>query len=74
MLDLGHKRLEIWKLSIELIDSIYRLSANFPKSELFGLTNQLRRACVSIASNIAEGCARKSLNDRKSFLKFQDPH
>lgn len=53
MLNLGHKKLEVWKLSIDLIKFIYKTTESFPKSELFGITSQLRRASVSIASNIA---------------------
>ena len=56
MLNLSHKKLDVWKLSIELIKLIYKLTEGFPKSELFGITNQLRRASVSVASNLAEGC------------------
>ncbi len=70
MLNLNHKRLEVWKLSIDLIKLIYKLTENFPRSELFGITNQVRRASVSIASNIAEGCSRKSLTERKRFFEI----
>ncbi|MEZ4688754.1 MAG: four helix bundle protein [Ignavibacteria bacterium] len=70
MLNLGHKKLEVWKLSIDLIKFIYKTTESFPKSELFGITSQLRRASVSIASNIAEGCARKSLQERKRFFEI----
>jgi len=70
MLNLNHKRLEVWKESIELVKIIYTMTANFPKSELFGLTSQLRRASVSIVSNIAEGCSRKSSVERKRFFEI----
>jgi four helix bundle protein len=70
MLNLNHKKLEVWKESIELIKIIYTITANFSKSELFGLTSQLRRAGVSIASNIAEGCSRKSSIERKRFFEI----
>jgi four helix bundle protein len=49
------KDLVVWQRSVELCSHIYRLTAMFPSSEQFGLTGQMRRACVSIASNIAEG-------------------
>ncbi|MBI4682860.1 MAG: four helix bundle protein [Nitrospirae bacterium] len=62
-----HKDLDIWKLGIELVEKIYRITAKFPKEEVFGLTSQLRRAAISIPSNIAEGAAR---NSRKEFLQF----
>lgn len=70
MLNLSHKKLDVWKLSIELIKLIYKLTEGFPKSELFGITNQLRRASVSVASNLAEGCARKSLLERKRYFEI----
>ena len=69
-MNLNHKRLEVWKESIELVKIIYTMTANFPKSELFGLTSQLRRAGVSIVSNIAEGCSRKSSVERKRFFEI----
>jgi four helix bundle protein len=51
--------LEVWKESMQLVEDIYRLSAGFPREERFGLTSQLRRAAVSIPSNIGEGSRRK---------------
>ena len=63
-----HKELDIWKLSINLVEEIYKLTKNFPKEEKFGLTNQLRRAAVSVPSNIAEGAARKSDKENIQFL------
>jgi len=62
-----HKDLEVWKNSINLITRIYSITRNFPKEELYGLTNQMRRCAVSIASNIAEGAAR---NSTKEFIHF----
>jgi four helix bundle protein len=55
-----HKDLDVWKQSMSLVESCYRATAGFPKSELYGLTSQLRRAAVSIPSNIAEGHCRRS--------------
>jgi four helix bundle protein len=69
-MNLSHKKLDIWKNSIDLIDKIYRLTKNFPKEEMFGLTNQLRRASVSITSNIAEGLSRNSANEKSRFLEI----
>ncbi len=63
-----HKDLEVWKKSIELVTSIYKLTKGFPKEEMFGLTNQMRRAAVSIAGNIAEGAARQSVKEFTQFL------
>jgi four helix bundle protein len=54
-----HERLDVWKISIELVSDVYRLAKSFSKEELFGLSAQMRRAAVSVPSNIAEGCARK---------------
>jgi len=55
--------LEVWKQAKDLVRQIYELSKSFPKEEQFGLTNQLRRAAVSIPSNIAEGCGRNHFKD-----------
>lgn len=57
--------LEVWQQSMELVTEVYSLTVDFPESERFGLTNQLRRAAVSIPSNIAEGQGR-----RKTFSDF----
>ncbi|GFE57767.1 four helix bundle protein [Geobacter sp. AOG1] len=62
-----HKELDVWKKGIDLVVESYRHSGMFPKDELFGLTSQMRRAAVSIPSNIAEGAAR---NTSKEFVQF----
>ena len=64
------KDLEIWKRSRIFYSAIYQVTSNFPESEKFGLTNQLRRAAVSIPSNIAEGSSRKSNKDFARFLQI----
>ncbi len=64
------KDLEIWKLSRAFCKDIYEITAKFPHEEKFGLTNQLRRASVSIPSNIAEGASRKSNKDFSRFLEI----
>ncbi|WP_336069219.1 four helix bundle protein [Mesoflavibacter sp. CH_XMU1404-2] len=64
------KDLEIWKRSRVFCSTIYQVTSNFPESEKFGLTNQLRRAAVSIPSNIAEGSSRKSNKDFARFLQI----
>ena len=56
----NHKDLEVWKQSIELAKAVYDLTRNFPSSEMYGLTSQMRRSAVSIPGNIAEGAARKA--------------
>jgi four helix bundle protein len=63
-----HKDLEVWKVSVDFVTEIYFLTNNFPKSELFGLKNQIRRAVISIPSNIAEGAARKYTREYIQFL------
>ena len=65
----NHKNLKAFELSDALVIQIYRVTSEFPKEEQFSLTSQLRRAAVSIASNIVEGCARHSQTD---YLRFLD--
>ncbi len=65
--DRPHRNLEIWRLGMRLTGQIYRLTANFPDDEKYGLVSQLRRAAVSIPSNVAEGSARRMTAD---FLRF----
>jgi len=60
--------LAVWQRSIELTLAVYKLTAAFPDSERFGLTNQLRRASVSVASNIAEGYGRATKGEYLQFL------
>ena len=62
-----HKDLEVWRLGMDLVEEIYKMTKSFPKSELYGLTSQMRRAAVSIPSNIAERAARKG---NAEFLQF----
>ena len=64
------KDLEIWRLSRRFCSDIYETTTSFPETEKFGITNQLRRASVSVPSNIAEGCSRKSKNDFSRFLEI----
>jgi four helix bundle protein len=58
----------VWQRAVQMSVAIYRLTANFPKEEVFGLTSQLRRSGVSVASNIAEGYGRSSTGEYKQFL------
>ena len=62
-----HKDLDVWKLSMDLVEDIYNLCKNFPKEENYGLSSQIKRASISIVSNISEGAARQS---DKEFIKF----
>ncbi len=63
----SYRDLIVWQRSMQLVIEMYRISEFFPKSELYGLTSQMRRAAVSIPSNIAEGRRRRS---QKEFLQF----
>tara|TARA_R110000737_G_scaffold109738_1_gene142746 strand:- start:836 stop:1192 length:357 start_codon:yes stop_codon:yes gene_type:complete len=63
-----YTELEVWKESRILANSIYKVSQQFPKVEMYGLTNQIRRCAVSVPSNIAEGCGRRTPADTIQFL------
>lgn len=63
-----HRNLDVWKKSIDFVTIIYKATESFPKSEIYGLTSQIRRSAVSIPSNIAEGATRKSKIEFKQFL------
>ena len=62
--------LQIWNISIDKLNEIYKTTRNFPREELFGLTSQLRRSTLSISLNIAEGSARSSNKDFQRFLSI----
>jgi four helix bundle protein len=62
-----HHELHAWQLAIELVKEVYALTASFPRDEIYGLTSQMRRAAISVPSNIAEGAARAT---DKEFLHF----
>jgi four helix bundle protein len=64
----SYRDLDVWKLSIELVKEVYQITQKFPASEIYGLTNQVRRAAVSIPSNIAEGQGRNSAKEFRQFL------
>ena len=65
-----HENLEAWRQSMALVKLIYATTRSFPKEKLFGLTSQMRRAAVSIPSNIAEGAARSSRREFAQFLNI----
>jgi len=63
----SHKDLKVWQESMTLVVAVYKATEDFPKHEIYGLTSQIRRAAVSIPSNIAEGAGRKG---KKEFARF----
>ena len=65
-----YKELKVWSKAHQLTLSVYRLSKSFPKEEIYGITNQLRRASASIPANIAEGCGKNSQLDLANFLNI----
>lgn len=67
MLKKPHKKLDVWQKSMVLIQKIYELTRSFPKIEIYGLTNQMRRAAISIPANISEGAARQT---KREFIQF----
>ena len=62
------KELRVWQKSIEIVEDIYRMTKNFPKEEMYGLSSQMRKAAISIPSNIAEGFKRFHNKEYKQFL------
>ncbi len=64
----AHHKLTVWQESRNLAELVYAVTAAFPKSELFGLSSQLRRAAVSVPSNLAEGAARNSTRELAQFV------
>jgi len=64
------RELDIWNLSRDIVKEIYLLMKYMPDEEKFGLTSQIKRSAISISSNIAEGCAKKSNKDFSSFLEI----
>ncbi len=67
MMDKPHKKLDVWKKSIELVEQLYQIVEKLPRNEDYGLANQMRRASISIPANIAEGAARHT---SKEFIQF----
>ena len=65
-----YRELDVWKKAIDLCEAVYKLTANFPTTERYGLSSQLQRACVSIAANIAEGYGRSHRGDYLHHLSI----
>lgn len=64
------KKLNVWQKAHELTLRVYPVTAAFPRTEVYGLISQMRRCCVSIGSNIAEGCGRAGENEKARFLQI----
>ncbi len=69
MLSLSNKNLDIYKISLKLIEEVYKATKEFPKEELFVLVSQIRRAVISVCCNIAEGASRISKREKKRFYE-----
>jgi len=65
-----YRDLQVWQSSIDLAERIYRLTSGFPSAEIYGLTSQMRRASVSVASDIAEGWGRRSRVEYQRFIQM----
>lgn len=66
----GFEKLEVWKASIQFTKSIYKITNKFPDAEKFGLTAQIKRAAISISSNITEGSAKNSLKEQAKYTEI----
>ena len=65
-----YKKLQVWQNSKKFVKDIYKITSLYPSEEIYGLTNQMRRASTSIPANIAEGCSRSSTKDFSNFLNI----
>lgn len=66
----AHERLEVWQDAMQLVERVYLMTAHFPAEERFALSAQIRRAAISVPSNIAEGAARRSTAEYQRFLSI----
>jgi four helix bundle protein len=64
----SYKDLDVWKLAVDFVKDVYDITGNFPPMEIYGLTSQIRKAAVSIPSNIAEGQGRNSAKEFRQYL------
>ena len=69
-LELAHTKLDVYKVTRDFVLTSYKETKNFPADEKFGMISQIRRAALSVHLNVAEGCSRKSLNERKRFYEI----
>lgn len=70
MLHLSHKKLDVYNIPLKLVKEVYTVTKTFPAEERYVLVTQLRRAAISVCSNIAEGSSRSSINEKKRFLEI----
>lgn len=66
----NYQDLKVWQKSHQFVLAVYQLTNDFPKTEIFGLTSQMRRATVSISANLAEGCGKNSMLDIANFFQI----
>ena len=64
------RELKVWEKSHHLVLGVYKVTTRFPREEMYGLTSQIRRACISIPANIAEGCGRRGDAELSRFLQI----
>jgi four helix bundle protein len=70
MMDKPHKKLDVWRTSMDAAPMVYKITSSFPQEEKFGLVSQMRRAAISIPSDIAEGAARQGKGEFRNFLSM----
>jgi four helix bundle protein len=70
MFQYSFERLEVWQLSIQLVEDIYSVTNYFPEQEKFGLTSQIRRAAISVSNNLAEGNSRMTNKSQANFIQI----
>ena len=66
----NYQNLEVWQLAKDFCIEVYQITDSFPKTEIYGLTNQIRRASISISSNIAEGSGRRGTKESLKFIGY----
>ena len=70
MLQLSHKKLDVYQIALKLVKEVYTITQTFPPEERFLIVNQVRRAAISVCSNLAEGSARKSKQEKIRFFEI----
>lgn len=70
MLQLSHKKLDVYQIALKLVKEVYTITQNFPPEERFLIVTQVRRAAISVCSNLAEGSARKSKQEKIRFFEI----